>query len=266
VAHLESDGCAMMATLMHDRGWQLRWGGATEQGGRSSNQDRYAAFRLNDAPGGDVFVVADGMGGHGGGARASDLAVLELERLLRGLDAEAAADRQETLSRAFVEVDALLQEAGRRDPRFADMGTTLVAAWVADGKVVWSHAGDSRLYRLRGGDLDRLTRDQNLAFRLWEEGRLTDSELRSSPYRCALMSYVGGGRIDVESGSDVAQSGDRFVLLTDGIPEVVPDGDLRDLALEKGDPKDLAAELVGLACERQAQDNVTALCFTLDSP
>lgn len=259
----------IMVTFMSNRGFRYEAGGCSVTGGRSSNQDSFGSFHLegsSDLCAGDpLFVIADGMGGHTGGDRASKMAVRELHGILheqRGkLD---VIDDVALLRDAFLEVDRRMQELGADDPRFSEMGTTLTAVWARRDHLVYAHAGDSRLYRWRPDGFEQLTEDQNVAYRLWREGRLTEEEYLESPYRCALLSYVGGGKIEVEVGSYGLSSSERLLLATDGLVEATETGDLEEHLASAEDPESCASKLVRLAEVRGARDNVTALAVWIE--
>ncbi len=256
-----------MVTFMPDNRLRITAHGATSVGGRSSNQDAFAVYQIAEAKNGsDLFVVADGMGGHGGGGRASHLALSRLHEAVvtEGSSDFSGVEAEEMLRKAFLGVDQFLQETGNRDPRYSGMGTTLTAAWLRGDSMTFGHAGDSRLYVLRDGKLRQVTQDQNVAYRLWREGRLTDDEYRQSPYRCALLSYVGGGKIDVEAGSMMIRAGDRLVLATDGLVDEVVESELLEAVTSAVDPKFSAEKLVRLAEVRGARDNITALVVFVD--
>jgi len=140
----------------------LRIGANFNQGKvRAENQDRIGRFHSSF---GQVFIVADGMGGHEGGATAAQMLIDGLERHLRQVppDTPPEGALQTAASRANAEI---YQRANAGDPKTAQMGATSVLALVRGNQVTIAHAGDSRAYLLRGGELSRLTRDHTVVQR-----------------------------------------------------------------------------------------------------
>ena len=225
------------------------WSARSSQGRvRPRNEDSWGEAH------GCVFAVADGMGGATGGQRASTLAVAGL------LAADATAGWTTALR--------LLNDAIGRQCRaegFPSAGSTLVAVVVDRGRCVTLHIGDSRIYRLRSGELCRLTSDHNLANLRRDEGldpRVDDG--RGGPR--ALTSYLGnplpGQRVDV--GTVSAEPADRLLLCTDGIHGQMSEPTIGDL-LQRGGCQEAADLLVAEADRRGGRDNATALVIEIGS-
>lgn len=221
----------------------LGWSARSSQGRvRTRNEDSWGEAH------GCVFAVADGMGGAAGGQRASTLAVAGL------LAADATAGWTGALR--------LLNDAISRQCRaegFPSAGSTLVAVVVDRGRCVTIHIGDSRIYRLRSGELCRLTSDHNLANLRRDEGldpRADDG--RGGPR--ALTSYLGnpmaGQRVDV--GTVSAEPADRLLMCTDGIHGQMSEATIGQL-LRHGDCQEAADLLVAEADRAGGRDNATAL-------
>jgi len=215
-------------------------------GGRSEQQDRVAAFRTAD---GSVCLalVADGMGGHEGGALAAQAVV--------DAAAEAWAETGGSIPdpRAFVlEVCRDAHTAINREGRARAMmpHSTGVFLLLDAAAAHWCHIGDSRLYRFRGGTVVERTRDHSLVQLLVDLGEVRESEMATHPDQNKLFKSLGGPD-DPEPGTGSAAAGrdDAFLLCSDGLWEQISTGEMAD-ALAADDLGRAAAELVDLAALR----------------
>ena len=149
---------------------------------RSNNQDSGYA-------GSNLFVVADGMGGHAGGDVASSLAVARLERIDRPFESTSAAER--ALRDSIADSATELIDTVHVRPELAGMGTTVSALVMVDDYAVIAHIGDSRIYLYRDGALTQITTDHTFVQRLVDSGRITPEEARYHPRRSVLMRVLG---------------------------------------------------------------------------
>lgn len=216
---------------------------------RASNQDSgYASERL--------LVVADGMGG----AAAGDLASAEALGVVRQLDAELDEDD------ALTALEESVQSANRRladlietDPSVEGMGTTMEAMLFDGDKFAVAHIGDSRSYRLREGTLTQLSADHTFVQSLVDEGKLTPAEAREHPHRSLLLrALLGRDDNSAEMSWLQPQLGDRYLLCSDGLTDMVEDPTIEQV-LGSDSIEDAAAELVRLALEAGGVDNVTVV-------
>lgn len=225
---------APMSTTRSTHDWTVRVAIRDQIGGRDTHQDAAHA-------GAAVFAVADGFGE---GDRASRTAIEEVAAL-DGVATGAALD----------ELEAAVTRAGARIADQGAGGTTLTACWLHDGEVALAHIGDTRLYRLRAGKLERLTRDHSMVTELIEEGRLTEEEARCHPDRVRLNRALAP---DAPAEADLsvhdARSGDRLVLTSDGVHAVLPAEELAEI-LGGGDPQDVADRVVAAVEAAGAPDN-----------
>ena len=260
---------------------------------RANNEDHYLVVRLGrtletistSLPPGDVperteevnyvMVVADGMGGHRAGEIASRMALTTLINL--ALDVpdwifkmdDAHAQEIERRSRSRVEeVDAMLVEFGQRDPSLTGMGTTLTAARSLGRDLVITHVGDSRGYLLRAGNLLRLTRDHTYAQLLVDTGQLAPGDVAASPHRHVLTNAVGGSSADVQVDTDRLQieDGDRLLLCSDGLTDLVDDESIASILLETTRSTDACERLVQRALDAGGHDNVTVIVAAYQIP
>ncbi|MGZ4716499.1 MAG: Stp1/IreP family PP2C-type Ser/Thr phosphatase, partial [Acidimicrobiales bacterium] len=235
---------------------RLGWGSASDVGrARQQNEDY-----LFTAEG--LYVVADGMGGHQGGAVASELAVSSLRSHL---------DTMEPLTTdALVQAVQLANEsvvsAATDDPELAGMGTTLCAIAVVSvpdegvERLAIVNVGDSRVYLLKDGLLEQVTDDHSLVASLERQGRLTRAEAAVHPQRNIITRALGiDARVMVDSWEVVPIPGDRYVLCSDGLFNEVEENRIAATLRKLADPDDAASELVRLANEGGGRDNISVV-------
>ena len=230
------------------------WSGIVSHvGARRRNEDAWV-----DAPELGLFAVADGMGGHAGGALASRLAAEALLTTFRSqrrdLGPEALGARLETGFRV-----AEVQVRRRRVAELARMGTTLAALALEAGVGVVAHVGDSRVYRCRGGVVEALTRDHSYVEQMRAAGMAPARHLRH-----LITRAVGSDRGPPELRRVDARAGDTFLLCTDGLSDVLGAGHIRRVLARTYAPERSAEALVHEALRRGTQDNVTALVVRID--
>lgn len=217
---------------------------------RSNNQD-------SGYSGSNLFVVADGMGGHAGGDVASSLAIAELEPLDHPYPSTSDAER--TLRQAISETAETLIDTVKVRPELAGMGTTVSAIVMVDDYAVIAHIGDSRIYLYRDDTLTQITTDHTFVQRLVDSGRITPEEARYHPRRSVLMRVLGDMDADPEVDTFImpTQPGDRWLLCSDGLSGVVDDahtGKALGAGLAPGRTADM---LLKQALDAGAPDNVT---------
>jgi serine/threonine protein phosphatase PrpC len=239
-------------------------------GRRDNNEDA-----VLHAPELGLFAVADGMGGYEGGEVASQLAIVALEETYRRMrnDTEATfpwrLDGDKTLEENLLV--AALRLANRaivsqRTGRLRDMGSTVVALALCESGVVIAHVGDSRIYRLRGGELTQLTVDHSL----FEEVRRSGIETAMRSKRdCSFANVITRAlglpdRAEPEVRTLPVESGDLFLLCSDGFSDPLPDAEieklLRDAVADGGAlHKNAATKIVAAAYEAGSKDNISAL-------
>lgn len=232
---------------------------------RSENQD-FGIYTTPEeerasVPGGRLMIVADGMGGHRGGATASRLAGETVKAQYLGAETD---DIAQVLRDALTRANARIFSEAQSNPDLRGMGTT-TSALVVRGEVGWfAHVGDSRIYLIRGGEISQLTDDHSLVASMVREGLLTTTEAEHHPRRNVLQRSMGVSEeveIDIKGPFDV-QEGDTFILCSDGLHGVVREpelGEIGKLPLERA-----AEEFLRLALERGAPDNVTVIVARLE--
>ena len=217
---------------------------------RSNNQDSGYA-------GSNLFVVADGMGGHAGGDVASSLAISRLEALDRPYASTAEAEK--ALGDAIADAAVDLVDTVNVRPELAGMGTTVSALIMVDDYAVIAHIGDSRIYLFRDGALTQITTDHTFVQRLVDSGRITPEEARYHPRRSVLMRVLGDMDTDPELDTFImpTQPGDRWLLCSDGLSGVVDDAHTAKAMGQGLAPGRTADTLLKQALDGGAPDNVT---------
>jgi protein phosphatase len=216
---------------------------------------------------GYVMLVADGIGGAAGGERASTVVVeearehiLHTARWFYRMDDPDEEVRRRRLRETLERIDRRLIEEADRDPTLAGMGTTLTAASSVGADLFIVHVGDSRAYLSHADRLVQLTRDHTLAQRLVEAGVLAPEEAQSSRLRNVLTNALGG-QLGVHA--DVynlrLSDGDRLLLCSDGLTDMVPDDRIAEVLRGHPDPDGACAALIEAALAGGGKDNVTVV-------
>jgi len=229
---------------------------------RRINEDRFIS--AEDL---QLFVVADGMGGHAAGEVAATVAVESIENFIRRshdtADFSWPFGVDPTLSYHANRLKTAVLLANRRINRLAEnhddylgMATTVVCALLSDGQLIAAHVGDSRLYVSAGNALVQLTRDDSWA------ATVLGKEVSGRPVTRHVLTNVLGARLDTQVHLLEREvfDGETLLLCSDGLHGVVPHDMLRDLiAAANGDVQAVAHNLVRTALENGSRDNITAL-------
>ena len=229
---------------------------------RSHNEDSIAA----DGEIG-LAVLADGMGGYNAGEVASGIAVelirTEMKKSLSGGIPEASNGQgaEQLIVAHATRANEAIYHASQSQPQYSGMGTTLVVALWHDNQLSVGHVGDSRLYRLRGGALEQVTRDHSLLQEQIDSGMITKEQARHSQNKNLVTRAVG---IDPEVETEVhtypVQPGDIYLMCSDGLNDMVPDEDIQFTLASLAANLPLAAQqLVQQACDNGGRDNVSVI-------
>jgi PPM family protein phosphatase len=241
---------------------RLRSCGLTDTGyERPRNEDR---FDLDDRR--RLYVLADGIGSYRYGNVAAQIAVESiLESVRRESGVEACRDRLEPAIRY---AHARICEAGRRDPSLEEMGTTVVSLLFDEtGSAVVAHAGDSRAYRWRDGELELLTRDHTYAAEMLAEGLLSEADVENGPWANVLTRALSvQGPLDLDTATTSARNGDAFLLCSDGLTKMLSDREIQDCLERGGGPDEICRRLIGEALMRGGLDNVTVVLVEIHTP
>lgn len=228
----------------------LRYIARSDQGlVRSNNEDSaYAGPRL--------LALADGMGGHAAGEVASRL-VIESMRTLD--EDDATGDLLDALNHATQAGNHAIAAQVEAKPELDGMGTTLTAILFAGSRIGLCHIGDSRGYLYRDGELTQITRDDTFVQTLVDEGRITPEQAHTHPQRSLIMRALTGTEVEPTLTVREARAGDRYLLCSDGLSDVVSEETLAETLGSISDYKECADRLIELALRGGGPDNVTVV-------
>jgi serine/threonine protein phosphatase PrpC len=206
-----------------------------------------------------LLAIADGMGGHAAGEVASAVAIAAIAPLDRQ-NLTSSEDMLAALAGAVAAARNTLHDMSLSDPAVEGMGTTLTALLWAGATVAVCHIGDSRAYLLRDGDLYQITRDHTLIQSLVDEGRLSPAAAANHPQRSLIMRALQGSTdADPDLAIHEAILGDRYLLCSDGLTDVVSDAAVHELLSTIDDADDAVNQLIDLAIQNGGPDNITCI-------
>lgn len=223
---------------------------------RENNEDNFYTD-----PQSRFFLVADGMGGQSAGEKASALAMEIIPQRLQTLSFDKATPEQtiKIIDDAVAQANAEIMALGELDPKYHNMGTTVTYLVVANGAMFVGGVGDSRVYILRNGKFQQLTTDHSLTQALIDAGTLTLEEAENHRYKNVLYRYLG----TKEGGTGTTpkqlrpQTGDRYLLCTDGVTGGASDEVLSQLLSTGTDPETIAKSIIRAAELGGSKDNIT---------
>jgi len=232
---------------------------------RDHNEDSYL---IDDEL--QLYVVADGMGGHAGGGTASRIAVETIDRELKSARASSEdpfradvplqdSPLPDAIRNAVGSACQAIFTAAQEDPRLAGMGTTVIALLVKGDQAFFAHVGDSRAYLIRGELIQQISEDHSLVNEQIKAGMITPEEAKHSRYKNIITRSVGfEEEVQVDVMGLTLQPGDTFLLCSDGLANMLDDEELRQVI--DGTPLERAPEkLVEMANERGGDDNITVI-------
>ena len=228
---------------------------------RQENQDSFGKFPegnldlSNDS--GQLFVVADGMGGHEGGREASQMAVQTIRDSYFGDSARSIPER---LEQALQKANSDIYEFSTVHPRYMSMGTTCSALVLKNDRAYIGHVGDSRIYRITSSAIEQLTDDHSRVAELHRRGVISKEEARYHPERSYLYRAVGvRPTVEVDLIEDVPiNPGEYFLLCSDGLINHVEDSEFKRIVLGH-EPQKACEALVALANKNGGSDNITVI-------
>jgi protein phosphatase len=214
---------------------------------RDTNEDSVFPKASGESSDDVLVIVADGMGGHVAGEVASRIAI----NAAASIDVDPT-DRVAAANRA-------IREEVARDPNLDGMGTTMTLLQIEDAVATFAHVGDSRAYLLRDGDLRQVTDDHTVAAEYVAQGQLSPEEAATHPQRHMLLRTLGLTRfVNVDEVTVEVQPGDRLLLCSDGLTEMVKDDAIAKI-LAGGTPDEVVWELVEMANNAGGVDNITVV-------
>lgn len=217
-----------------------------------------------------LYVVADGMGGHLGGEFASRLATSTIEEIISELVQDPdmtlqsnvevrPGDYKSYLKYSISVASNRIFERASHDPSLHGMGTTIVALMFNQGKAFYANVGDSRCYLVRAGKIKQLTTDHSLVSEQLRAGIIKPSDVKNHKFKNIITRSVGFQEdVDVDVNVKPVKVGDKFVLCTDGLTNMVPNEDILSVVSELS-PKDACSELIERANKNGGDDNITVV-------
>lgn len=227
---------------------------------RQNNEDVWV--QLPDI---DFFALADGMGGHQAGEVAAREAVNALCRTIRKkaallkenstLDDAAAAVKQ-----SIAYANSFVHKMSKSDPELQGMGTTLCCLLFHEKGLVYAHVGDSRIYRMRRGMLEQLTKDDSLVRELVDQGRLNAQQASDFLYKNIITKAIGAeSKLDPTVNVTETQNNDFYIMCSDGLSDLLTTEDIQTILVESPSIERAAEMLIACANERGGRDNITVV-------
>lgn len=235
---------------------RFTWATRTDPGRvRDHNEDSVWPVEDGSSDESLAIGVADGMGGHAGGEVASAVA-LETAMSVSG----EPAIRVQAANLAVL-------DAARERPKLEGMGTTLTLGILdPNGDLDIAHVGDSRAYLFRDGELNQVSRDHSYVAEMIEAGRLTPEEAINHPYRSVVTRAIGlEPLVDVDDYGVVLEDGDRILLCSDGLTDMLSDERLEEILAAGNDPADTADALVAAANTEGGVDNISVVLVDVEA-
>ncbi len=219
---------------------------------RQSNEDSY----LERSP---LFVVADGMGGARAGEVASAIAVETAG------STEVGASPEQDLAEVAKSANREIYRKAQEDSEHAGMGTTFTGALVTGSEIAIGHVGDSRMYRLRDGELERLTQDHSLVEEFVRQGKLTPEEAEVHPQRSIITRALGPEpEVQVDTFTYPGRDGDVYLLCSDGLTGMISEPEVSEILASSSSLDEAAKRLIAAANENGGRDNITVVLFRLE--
>lgn len=215
---------------------------------RKTNEDAWY-----EDPNGQVFAIADGMGGHKGGDIASRFVTSYLEDKKGLLDLD--------FSTIFQEINDRILEFGQNNQAFKGLGTTLTMIKILDDKISLAHIGDSRAYLLRAGKIMQMTTDHTMVNELLKSEEITEAQAQDHPYKHVLSRALGVEKeIAIEEKTYLTEEGDLVLLSTDGLHGYLSDKEIvTSFVKNKYDLDKIGKDLINQALKRGGKDNISFL-------
>ncbi|MBN1101886.1 MAG: Stp1/IreP family PP2C-type Ser/Thr phosphatase [Deltaproteobacteria bacterium] len=239
---------------------------------REGNEDSYS---LDDSL--HLYIVADGMGGHLAGEVASQIAVDMINKSFRkwaeketpeddlfGFPDSTVSTRGNYIISSIRLANRVIYEMAMEYEQYHGMGTTVVALLVTPSRVIAANVGDSRIYLVRDGHIERLSKDHTIVAEQVEMGMMTEEEAATSPLKHILTRNLGSSEdVEPEIFELEPANNDRYLLCSDGLTDLVNDGEILEMLQNEDDPNRLCHRLVDKVLKRGAHDNTTLVSVYL---
>jgi PPM family protein phosphatase len=247
---------------------KIRVAGRTNVGmKRAHNEDNFYLFDAER-----LYLVADGMGGHASGEVASEMAVKTVAEFFERtkddddvtwpfkLD-KARRYEENRLAVGIKLANLRIFETSTKDSSKKGMGTTIVSIFFRNDSVYVAHVGDSRVYRVRGGEIEQMTEDHSLLNDYIKMKKLTPEEIENFPHKNVIVRALGMKEtVQVDVRAEQPKAGDIFLLCSDGLSGMIEDADMLRIVVENGDNLEAACDkMIELANKNGGTDNITAV-------
>jgi serine/threonine protein phosphatase PrpC len=218
-----------------------------------------------------LAILADGMGGHRGGEMASAITVStvleEITDKVKNLTVGETDNDTGYSAESLIVHEAInlanknVHDSSESNAQYRGMGTTIVVVLFYDNRFTVAHVGDSRLYRLRNGELKQITRDHSLMREMIDRGLYTPEEARKSLNKNLITRAIGiDSKVQVDIQEDIAMVNDIYLLCSDGVTDMIEDDLIKSVMIENSENLERAAsEMIRLANEHGGKDNISAL-------
>lgn len=249
----------------------VRAAGLTDIGKvRSINQDSFQIVEDKH-----IFIVADGMGGHAAGDQASRIAVKTILEILSAYeftaeagapdDAENGMSVEELIRYALQEANEQILLASLSNQHLQGMGTTAIVAVENRGSLFVGHIGDSRTYLVRNQQLSQITEDHSVVQQLVKAGAISEEEAQVHPYKNVITRCLGmQANVEPDTMELVLQPGDRILMCSDGLSNMVSNPLMQQVVNENPDPLPACEKFIMLANENGGTDNITVVLLYND--
>lgn len=242
---------------------KIRSAWSSVAGGREYNEDRCFCCDENQ-----MYMVVDGMGGHRGGALASQIAV---ETVPVQWGRHAIQTRishiglQSSFCSAVCRASSEMSAIARQYPEYERMGCTLAVAWIIGDRLYFSNVGDCRVYLLHQDNLRRLTKDETLVQALVDGGVISKKDARTHRWRHVVINSVNAQGLQQKPRLQLAEfhPGDRVLVTSDGLPDELTDAEIEEIMSRALDPDQCVEQLIAAALDREARDNVSCVVIEL---
>lgn len=221
---------------------------------RTNNQDY--AFAQTDKVGNfpNLFVVADGMGGHKAGDLASRIAT---ETVVATIQEQSGSNTIQIMVNAIQTANERVLEKARESEDYNGMGTTIVLATIMEKMLYVANVGDSRLYVINENEIEQITRDHSLVEEMVVSGQIARNEARTHEKKNIITRAIGGTEKLMADYFDVRlRDGDRVLMCTDGLSNMLDDEEIRKIVTEEKDIRNVAEHLVEAAKLQGGKDNI----------
>lgn len=241
---------------------------------RQRNEDSYL---VNDKL--QLYIVADGMGGHAGGEFASKIAVSTVEEIIKGEDRaksdvpentyldvpedeeteDSDTQKQDKLRDAITRASNLIVQRAHDEPELRGMGTTATVMLFMGDKAYIAHVGDSRAYCVRNKLITQITEDHSLVHEQLKSGLITEEEARTHQLKNIITRSVGvQEEVEIDTVVWQVEAKDKFILCSDGLSNMVADQEIQEIVNQSG-TEQAARALVDMANQRGGEDNITLI-------